>query len=36
MNYLIYNPLSNSNTGNVFIVQLESYIHNEIIDYCMK
>ena len=26
--------LSNSKTGNVFIVSLESYIHNEIMDYC--
>ncbi|WP_301214564.1 hypothetical protein [uncultured Clostridium sp.] len=26
--------LSNSSTGNVFIVKLESYIHNEIMDYC--
>ena len=26
--------LSNSSTGNVFIVNLESYIHNEIMDYC--
>lgn len=26
--------LSNSKTGNVFIVPLESYIHNEIMDYC--
>lgn len=26
--------LSNSNTGNVFIVSLESYIHQEIMNYC--
>lgn len=28
--------LSNSNTGNIFVVQLEDYIHNEIMDYCNK
>lgn len=28
--------LSNSTTGNVFIVALENYIHNEIMDYCNK
>ena len=26
--------LSNSETGNVFIVNLENYLHNEIMDYC--
>lgn len=26
--------LTNSKTGNVFIVNLETYIHNEIMDYC--
>lgn len=26
--------LSNSNTGNIFVVQLEDYIHNEIMEYC--
>lgn len=28
--------LSNSETGNVFVIELENYIHNEIMDYCMK
>jgi hypothetical protein len=28
--------LSNSSTGNMFIVQLENYIKNEIMDYCNK
>lgn len=28
--------LSNSNTGNVFVVSLENYIHNEIMDYCSR
>ena len=28
--------LANSKTGNVFIVNLETYIHNEIMNYCSK
>lgn len=28
--------LSNSNTGNVFVVNLEAHIHNEIMNYCSK